>query len=97
MAKSEKKIELPEWAKPIWKSMGSPKLDKVADIIHGDLLKRRHGLRRDDIIEILMDAPRNNKSDVVRSTEVCTTGDPLSANTFPGSSYKMSECANLPK
>ena len=36
--------------------MGSPKLDKVADIIHGDLLKRRHGLRRDDIIEILMDA-----------------------------------------
>jgi hypothetical protein len=45
--------------------------------------------------EILMDAPRNNKSDVVRSTEVCTTGDPLSANTFPGSSYKMSECANL--
>ncbi|MFB1005978.1 MAG: hypothetical protein QMC59_05785 [Candidatus Poseidoniaceae archaeon] len=56
MAKSEKKIELPQWAKPIWKSMGSPKLDKVADIIHGDLLKRRHGLRRDDIIEILMDA-----------------------------------------
>ncbi len=36
--------------------MGSPKLEDVADVIDGDLLKRRHGLRRDDLIEILMDA-----------------------------------------
>ena len=36
--------------------MGSPALEDVADVINGDLLKRRHGLRRDDFIEILMDA-----------------------------------------
>ena len=56
MAKKKQKIELPEWAQPMWKEMGSPKLEDVADVIDGDLLKRRHGLRRDDLIEILMDA-----------------------------------------
>jgi hypothetical protein len=56
MAKKKQKIELPDWAKPMWKEMGSPKLEAVADVVHGDLLKRRHGLRRDDLVEILMDA-----------------------------------------
>lgn len=56
MAKKKQKIQLPEWAQPMWKDMGSPKLEDVADVIDGDLLKRRHGLRRDDLIEILMDA-----------------------------------------
>jgi len=56
MAKKKQKIQLPEWALPMWKDMGSPNLDEVADVVNGDLLKRRHGLRRDDFIEILLDA-----------------------------------------
>ena len=56
MAKKKQKTTLPDWATQMWKDMGSPALDEVADIINGDLLKRRHGLRRDDFVEILMDA-----------------------------------------
>ena len=53
MAKKKQKTTLPDWATQMWKDMGSPDLDEVADIINGDLLKRRHGLRRDDFVEIL--------------------------------------------
>ena len=56
MAKKKQKITLPDWATQMWKDMGSPALEDVADVINGDLLKRRRGLRRDDFIEILMDA-----------------------------------------
>lgn len=36
--------------------MGSPNLSEVQATLHGDLLERRNGLRKDDIVEILLDA-----------------------------------------
>lgn len=57
MAKKKKMaVELPTWATPLWEDMGSPDLTEFADIYNGDLLKRRHGLRKDDFVEILLDA-----------------------------------------
>jgi len=57
MASNKKQgIELPDWATPLWEDMGSPDLSECVDVLNGDLLKRRHGLRRDDFIEILVDS-----------------------------------------
>ncbi|MCS5533533.1 MAG: hypothetical protein NZ736_04680 [Candidatus Poseidoniaceae archaeon] len=56
MAKKKNSIDLPEWAKTLWEGMGSPDLDSNVGIHDGNLLERRHGLRRDDLVEILMDA-----------------------------------------
>ena len=36
--------------------MGSPSLEDLQGVLHGDLLERRNGLRRDDLVEILIDA-----------------------------------------
>ena len=56
MAKKSNKVELPEWAVRLWNDLGSPSLDKLRGVHSGDLLERRNGLRRDDLIEILIDA-----------------------------------------
>ena len=56
MAKKSNKVDLPEWAIGLWKELGSPALEKLQSVHHGDLLGRRNGLRRDDLIEILIDA-----------------------------------------
>ena len=40
----------------MWEDLGSPKLETLGSIHTGDLLERRHGLRRDDLVEILLDA-----------------------------------------
>jgi hypothetical protein len=50
------KVTLPDWAKPMWKDMGSPELEGLAPVHNGDLLERRQGLRRDDFVEIHMNA-----------------------------------------
>ena len=49
-------IELPDWAQIMWEDLGSPDLDGIDSIISGDLMERRHGLRRDDLVEIQLDA-----------------------------------------
>ena len=56
MAKKKSGLELPDWAVPLWEDMGSPNLNEFEGVHNGDLLERRHGLRRDDIVEILLDA-----------------------------------------
>ena len=56
MAKAKPDIDLPKWAVPIWEDMGSPPLSEHKAVLHGDLLERRHGLRKDDLVEIQMDA-----------------------------------------
>ena len=56
MAKKSNKVDLPEWALGLWKELGSPAIEKLQSVHHGDLLDRRNGLRRDDLIEILIDA-----------------------------------------
>ena len=56
MAKKSKKPDLPEWAVGLWNDLGSPSLNKLQGVHNGDLLERRNGLRRDDLIEVLIDA-----------------------------------------
>ena len=45
---------LPEWAISIWESLGKPEVSE--DILTGPLLERRAGMRRDDLVEVLLDA-----------------------------------------
>ena len=47
---------LPKWAKSMWKDLGSPDIEFLKSVHTGDLLDRRHGLRKDDLIEIQIDA-----------------------------------------
>ncbi len=47
---------LPGWARRIHEEYGSPDLSDLEDVFHGPLLERRSGLRKDDLIEILLDA-----------------------------------------
>ena len=56
MAKKSKKPDLPDWAVGLWNNLGSPSLNKLQGVHNGDLLERRNGLRRDDLIEVLIDA-----------------------------------------
>ena len=56
MAKKSKKPDLPEWAVGLWNDLGSPSLNKLQGVHNGALLERRNGLRRDDLIEVLIDA-----------------------------------------
>ena len=46
---------LPEWARRMYTENGSPNLDENKDIFHGALIDRKHGLRKDDLIEITID------------------------------------------
>ena len=51
MAKKNR-VTLPDWAKSMWEDMGSPKLEDLKSVHTGDLLERRQGLRRDDLVEL---------------------------------------------
>ena len=56
MAKKKSDAGLPKWAVPIWEKMGSPSIDDYESVHNGELLERRHGLRKDDLVEVLLDA-----------------------------------------
>ena len=48
--------DLPEWARSMWEEIGSPDLDETRSVHSGDLMERRHGLRKDDLVEVQIDA-----------------------------------------
>ena len=48
--------DLPEWAQSMRESLGSPKIEEMESVHTGDLMDRRHGLRKDDLVEIQIDA-----------------------------------------
>ena len=54
--RSREVTDLPEWAKRIHQEYGSPELETIQDIFLGPLIKRKSGLRKDDLIEILLDS-----------------------------------------
>jgi hypothetical protein len=54
--RSREVTNLPKWAKRIHQEYGSPELDTLEDIFLGPLIKRKSGLRKDDLIEILLDS-----------------------------------------
>ncbi|MBB69869.1 MAG: hypothetical protein CMB28_02040 [Euryarchaeota archaeon] len=40
----------------MWEELGSPDLNELQSVHTGDLMERRHGLRKDDLVEIQLDA-----------------------------------------
>ena len=48
--------DLPDWAKSMWEELGAPDLSDLQSVHTGDLMERRHGLRKDDLVEIQLDA-----------------------------------------
>lgn len=53
----DRRIEdLPAWAKRFAEEYGAEDLDSREDVFFGPLIDRRSGLRKDDLIELLIDA-----------------------------------------
>jgi len=48
--------DLPDWAQSMWEELGSPELGEIESVHTGNLMGRRHGLRKDDLVEIQLDA-----------------------------------------
>ena len=48
--------DLPDWAQKLLEDLGSPDISDLQSVHTGDLMERRHGLRKDDIVEIQLDA-----------------------------------------
>ena len=48
--------DLPAWAKRFAEEYGAEDLDGRGDVFFGPLIDRRSGLRKDDLIELLIDA-----------------------------------------
>ncbi|HJM24627.1 MAG TPA: hypothetical protein QF821_03160 [Candidatus Thalassarchaeaceae archaeon] len=46
---------LPPWATSFFENYGAPSLEDLVDVFHGPLLDRKYGLRKDDLVEILLD------------------------------------------
>ncbi|MDP6639935.1 MAG: hypothetical protein QGH90_06765 [Candidatus Poseidoniaceae archaeon] len=61
--------DLPDWAIPMWEEVGSPKLQQIQPVHAGDLLARRTGLRRDDLVEIILDSRA-----LTKGTDSCVRG-----------------------
>ena len=51
-----KKPDLPDWALTLWEEAGEPDISPVQDVCSGPQIDRRCGLRRDVLVEILLDA-----------------------------------------
>ena len=63
--RSREVTDLPEWAKRIHQEYGSPELETIQDIFLGPLIKRKSGLRKDDLIEILLDGRSRNVIEIL--------------------------------
>ena len=48
--------DLPDWARSMWEELGSPDISDIQSVHTGDLMERRHGLRKDDLVEVQLDA-----------------------------------------
>ena len=54
-ARGKKFSDLPPWAANFFEEYGSPRLEDLGDVFHGPLLDRKYGLRKDDLVEMLLD------------------------------------------
>jgi len=66
---------LPDWAIKIHRAHGSPELNDIQDVFHGPLSSRSAGLRKDDIIEIIIDsrAISTDSENIARGMLIGTT------------------------
>ena len=59
---------LPDWAVRLHEEYGSPSLEELGDVFHGPLMERKYGLRKDDLVEMLLDRRMipNNRDPLIR-------------------------------
>lgn len=53
--RDEKNSDLPAWAASFLEEHGAPNLEEFRDVFHGPLMDRKYGLRKDDLVEMLID------------------------------------------
>lgn len=65
---------VPDWAIDLYKSYGSPDLSTHGDVYVGPLIGRKSGLRKDDIVEMVIDARavREEQQNVIRGMLIST-------------------------
>ena len=65
---------VPDWAIDLYKSYGSPDLSTHDDVYVGPLIGRKSGLRKDDIVEMVIDARsvRTDQPNVIRGMLIST-------------------------
>ena len=65
---------VPDWATDLYKSYGSPDLSTHDDVYVGPLIGRKSGLRKDDIVEMVIDARavREEQQNVIRGMLIST-------------------------
>ena len=65
---------VPDWAIDLYKSYGSPDLSTHGDVYVGPLIGRKSGLRKDDIVEMVIDARavRGEQQNVIRGMLIST-------------------------
>ena len=65
---------VPDWAIDLYKSYGSPDLSTHNDVYVGPLIGRKSGLRKDDIVEMVIDARavRGEQQNVIRGMLIST-------------------------
>ncbi len=65
---------VPDWAIDLYKSYGSPDLSTHNDVYVGPLIGRKSGLRKDDIVEMVIDARavREEQQNVIRGMLIST-------------------------
>ena len=78
--------DLPDWAKKMWKDLGSPDISELQSVHTGDLMERRHGLRKDDLVEVQLDARalRNDDSTWVKGRLLSSGKSSLEILTVEG-------------
>ena len=66
--------DLPDWAKTMYDAYGSPDLSTRGDVFVGSLIERKSGLRKDDLVEMVIDARsvKSEESNTIRGMLIST-------------------------
>ena len=85
--------DLPDCAQSMWEELGSPDLSEIESVHTGDLMERRHGLRKDDFVEIQLDARslRDDDENWVRGRLLSSGKSSIELLTTNGDTYTLHE------
>tara|TARA_B100001113_G_scaffold289802_1_gene245803 strand:+ start:9053 stop:9529 length:477 start_codon:yes stop_codon:yes gene_type:complete len=66
--------DLPDWAETMYNAYGSPDLSLRGDVYVGPLIGRKSGLRKDDLVEMVIDARsvKSGESNVIKGMLIST-------------------------
>jgi hypothetical protein len=66
---------LPDWARDLANKYGAQDIENIDDVFFGPLIDRRSGLRKDDLIELIIDARAipTNSDPIIQGMLLATT------------------------